>query len=118
TEKEIDAAERHDAEQRAKAHWLLALGALEEPTRRPCLLLIAGLPGSGKSTLAQALAGPANFSVLRSDVIRKELAGARPAAAAFGEGIYAEEWTERTYAEMVQTAERLVWRGQRVLIDA
>jgi predicted kinase len=120
-EMEIAPAERHLAEQRARAHWLLALGELESPTRRPALVLIAGLPGSGKSTIARQIAEPANFHLLRSDVIRKELAGAAAQAdspAGFNEGIYSEAWTERTYAELLKRCEDLLWRGERVLIDA
>ena len=77
-EQEVREADRDAARQKAKAHWLLALGELEEPGRKPCLSLVAGLPGSGKSTLAQGLAGKAGFSVIRSDVVRKELASQEP----------------------------------------
>src|SRR5205823_2845854 len=66
-EREIDVGERQDAAQQARAHWLLALGELEQPSRRPALVLIGGLPGTGKSTLAQALAKNAIFEVVRSD---------------------------------------------------
>jgi aminoglycoside phosphotransferase family enzyme/predicted kinase len=117
SEKEIDPEERQQAEQRARAHWLLALGELEEPTRRPALVLMAGLPGSGKSTLGRSLAQNANFSVLRSDVIRKELAGDAETAE-FNQGIYTDAWTERTYAELLKRCEQLLWQGQRVVIDA
>ena len=55
-EAEIDAAERDAALVPAQRHWLLALGELEEARRRPCLLLVGGLPGTGKSTLARGLA--------------------------------------------------------------
>jgi aminoglycoside phosphotransferase family enzyme len=74
-EKEVPEAERAAALARARAHWLLALTELEAPERRPCLLLVAGLPGTGKSTLARGLAEAAGFCVVRSDVVRKELAG-------------------------------------------
>jgi len=113
SEREIDAAEREAAEKRARAHWLLALGELAEPSQRPALLLIAGLPGSGKSTLAYSLAPDANFEVLRSDVVRKELT-----ASHVGENIYTDAWTERTYGELLARAEKLFWQGRRVLIDA
>ena len=53
---EIPEAERSAALAKARAHWLLALGELEVPCRRPCLLLVGGLPGTGKSTLARGLA--------------------------------------------------------------
>src|SRR5438034_1293400 len=77
-EKEIPAAERAAALERARAHWLLALGELEQPAQKPCLVLVGGLPGTGKSTLAQGLAQRAGFQVIRSDVVRKQLAGLAP----------------------------------------
>ena len=42
--------------------------------------------------------------LLRSDLIRKELAGAAESAE-FNQGIYSEEWTERTYAELLNRCE-------------
>lgn len=74
-EPEVPEAERSAALVRARAHWLLALSELESPSRRPCLVLIGGLPGTGKTTLARGLAGRAGFDVIRSDLVRKELAG-------------------------------------------
>jgi uncharacterized protein len=120
-EPEIDPSERRDAEQRAKAHWLLALVELETPSRRPCVVMIGGLPGSGKSTLARPLVETANFTLLQSDVVRKELAGvpdSAPHSPEFNQGIYGDAWTERTYAELVKRTESLLWQGQRALIDA
>lgn len=59
--------------------------------------------------------------MIRSDEVRKELAGlsgGAAVAAPFGEGIYSAEWTERTYAECLRRAEGLLFEGGRVLIDA
>jgi aminoglycoside phosphotransferase family enzyme/predicted kinase len=119
-EKEIPEAERAAALARARAHWLLALGELEEPRRRPCLVLVGGLPGTGKSSLAAALAECAGFQIVRSDIVRKQLAGAAaaPTAQGFEAGIYTQSWTERTYAECLRRAEKLLFEGQRVLVDA
>jgi aminoglycoside phosphotransferase family enzyme/predicted kinase len=120
-ERDVQAEERNRARVRARAHWLLALGELEAPARRPALVLVGGLPGSGKSTLARALAPRASFHVLRSDVIRKELAGLPSeyrVPPTFGEGIYSPAWTEDTYAELLHRVESLLWNGQRVLVDA
>ena len=114
-EKEVPEAERRAAEKRARAHWLLALGELEEPERKPCLLFMAGLPGAGKSMLAQALAKGAGFFLIRSDVLRKELAAQTQSAR---EGIYTPEWNSRTYGECLRRAEQLLFEGKRVLIDA
>lgn len=120
-EPEVAAADREAARQSARAHWLLALGSLEAPGRRPCLVLVGGLPGTGKSSLARALGSGAGFEVVSSDGVRKELAGLAPTdsgRAAFGEGIYAAPWNERVYGECLRRAEEGLARGRRVLVDA
>jgi aminoglycoside phosphotransferase family enzyme/predicted kinase len=118
---EIPEVARVRARARARALWLHALSELEEPGRRPCLVLLSGLPGAGKSTLASALATRAGFSVIRSDEVRKELAGrvgGTSDATAFGKDIYAPEWDERTYAECLRRAQEIVFQAGRALVDA
>jgi aminoglycoside phosphotransferase family enzyme/predicted kinase len=120
-EKEIPEEERTAARRRSRARWLLALGELEEPSRRPALVLIGGLPGSGKSTLARGLAERGGFTVIRSDVVRKELADLEPNTSGRDEldqGIYTPEMTSRTYAECLRRAEELLFGGARVIVDA
>jgi len=109
-EPEVPPAERDRARTDAAAHWLLAATFLEPPARRPCLVLVGGLPGSGKSTLARGLAEASGFAVVRSDVVRKELAT--------GADLYSAAWTERTYAECLERARRLLRQGRRVVLDA
>jgi aminoglycoside phosphotransferase family enzyme len=106
-ETEIPEGERATARGRARAHWLLALGELEEVNRKPCLVLIGGLPGSGKSTLARGLAEHASFHVFRSDVVRKELAAGAGVApeSPTPANIYTPEWIAKTYAECLRLAE-------------
>lgn len=85
------------------------------------LVLVGGLPGTGKSTLAAALADRLGWSLLRSDRIRKELAGIPPevsAAAAYGHGIYDPAFTCETYAELLERAEALLGMGESVVLDA
>ena len=112
---------RRDAVHEARGHWLLALGELETAGRRPGLVLVGGLPGSGKSTLASGLAKEAGFVVVASDRVRKRLAGLdelAPATASFGEGLYTESWTRRTYAACFREAARHLCLGRRVVVDA
>jgi predicted kinase len=117
---EMSESNRAVALSKAKGSWLLALGELEAPSRKPCLILVGGLPGTGKSTLANALAQHAGFRVIRSDVIRKELAGVggEECRSEFGQGIYTAEWTKRTYAHCLRQAEERLFHGERVLVDA
>ena len=83
------------------------------------LVLIGGLPGTGKSSLAQALNPAAGWTVLRSDEVRKELAGqGGPGAAPLGMGIYQAEMTAAVYSELLGRSERLLRTGQSVVLDA
>jgi uncharacterized protein len=118
---EVPESEKTVALGQAHAHWLLALVELEEKQRRPGLVLVGGLPGTGKSTLSRALAERADFNIVRSDVIRKELAGVVPEARVPDDvraKIYSADWTEETYRECLRRAEDLLFEGKRVLIDA
>ncbi len=63
------------------------------------------------------MADRAGFEVVRSDVVRKELAGLPPTERA-GADVYSPEWTERTYSECVRRAEALLFDGRRVIVDA
>jgi aminoglycoside phosphotransferase family enzyme/predicted kinase len=97
----------------------LARGHLEAGAVR--LVLIGGLPGTGKSTLAAGLADALGATVLRSDEVRKELAGLRPdqpAPAEFGEGLYRPAATAATYGEILRRAEVALALGEVVVLDA
>jgi aminoglycoside phosphotransferase family enzyme/predicted kinase len=85
------------------------------------LVLVGGLPGTGKSTLAVGLADALGGTVIRSDAVRKELAGIRPdepAPADFGHGIYTPDATEATYREMLRRTEVALGLGEVVVLDA
>lgn len=120
-EEEVPAGQRWRELQRARAHFLLALRLLAPPAERPCLVLAGGLPASGKSRLAEGLAAAAGFTVVASDAVRKELAGLDPhesGRAPVDRGIYTAEWNERTYAVCRERAERHLFEGGRVVVDA
>ncbi|MFO0952412.1 MAG: AAA family ATPase [Isosphaeraceae bacterium] len=114
---EVSEAERAAALASARSHWLLALGALEDPGETPCLVLVGGLPGAGKSTLSAGLAGRAGFQVIRTDVVRKELAGS-VAPSGFGQGLYTRDRTAATYDACRERALAAVFDGGRVIVDA
>ena len=86
---------------------------------RVSLVLVGGLPGTGKSTVARSLAERRGWVVLRSDEVRKQLAGvdgSRPAG--FGKGLYRQEMTAATYAALLDRAGPLLQEGRSVILDA
>lgn len=122
-ENEVPADTKPQLTERARAHWLLALGQLSPRGEEPRLVLMGGLPATGKSTVARAFAEARGFEVIRSDVVRKELflPDEDPTAnhsAPAGEGIYTPEHTEKTYAECARRAQETLAEGGRVIIDA
>lgn len=84
------------------------------------LVLVGGLPGSGKSTLAAGLAKERGWSVLRSDVVRKEIGRGSKCETThrFGEGIYSAETTQATYGELLRRAEVSLSMGESAILDA
>ncbi|BCR05407.1 kinase [Desulfuromonas versatilis] len=101
----------------ARRYFTHALGYLGPPV----LLLTCGLMGVGKTTLGAAVAGALGTSVLRSDVLRKGLAGISPEvhrADVFGKGIYSQAMTRRTYDHLLEQALDEVSTNGSALVDA
>jgi uncharacterized protein len=116
----LRAAQGDDA---AAAQASLLLGIARDHLERGqvALVLVGGLPGTGKSTLAAGLADRFGWSVIRSDEVRKDLAGighAERADAGFREGLYGPEATAGTYRELLERARRLLAFGEPVVLDA
>lgn len=113
--------ERQESTAKATAYLRLARGLtlrLQLPTT---LIMMCGLMGCGKTTLAAALAYELGLSVIRSDLIRKELAGIAPLtpiATAYGSGLYAEPMTKQTYATMAQQTRLALQGNAGIIVDA
>jgi aminoglycoside phosphotransferase family enzyme/shikimate kinase len=87
----------------------------------PCLTITCGLPGSGKSWLARRVGRLLRARVVRSDVVRKRLAGTRPEekrGSEYGEGIYTRRMTSLTYDRMAEEARSVLQAGRSVIVDA
>lgn len=112
----INDAERGEAQVQASRYALLAGSYLVEPA----LVIMCGLPGSGKSWTARAIARPFEAVVLRSDVIRKRLAGlqAHEDASRIKPEVYSASFTKRTYAAMLKQARSAITAGRSVVADA
>lgn len=84
------------------------------------VIVIFGMMGTGKTTLAQALGQELGWPVVHSDAVRKGLAGLTPTTptpTAFGQGIYDEDFSRRTYEEMRHQAREHLAAGQNVILD-
>ncbi len=85
------------------------------------LVLVGGAPGTGKTTLAVGLAEATGATLLRSDEVRKTLAGIgqrESAVAGLGEGLYTPAAIDATYSELIRRATGLLGRGESVVLDA
>lgn len=111
------AIDRQSAE--AAAYLAEAIGYLAPPAAK--LVAIGGLSGTGKSTLAARIAPKLGAMpgalVLRSDVIRKSLAGADLFDQLAPEN-YSETMTKRVYDRMIDDARIALLGGQSVILDA
>jgi aminoglycoside phosphotransferase family enzyme/predicted kinase len=100
---------------------LLSLSARHLEDGRVRVVVVGGLPGTGKSTLAQELAAALHGVWIRSDEVRKRLAGidpSTPAGAGIGEGIYSPSATRATYSAMIEQARSQLLLGRSVVLDA
>jgi aminoglycoside phosphotransferase family enzyme/predicted kinase len=114
-----DAARRRDLEANARQYLELAAAFLRPPSAR--LVAIGGFSGSGKSTLARGLAPAMGAApgalIVRSDRIRKALAGVDPVARLGADG-YTPAITHRVYEAIAERALAALRGGHSVVADA
>ncbi|MEO1619858.1 MAG: AAA family ATPase [Cyanobacteria bacterium J06632_3] len=78
---------------------------------------MSGLSGSGKSTTAAQLAKQTGAIRLRSDAVRKHLAGLSIHQKG-GDDIYTPAMSDKTYSRLVNLGAQLADCGYRVILDA
>jgi len=108
-------------EAHAEASVLMNLCARHLYQGRVQVVMVGGPPGTGKTTLADQIGSRLDWTVLRSDEVRKEEAGLASldrATAPFGQGIYSAASTEATYRELLRRTAIAVARGESVVLDA
>lgn len=113
----LDAVDREQSRLESMRYFHLA-GAYSLP---PVMMLMCGLPASGKSYAARLIARPFEAIVLRSDVVRKELAGrfGPPSEQSnLGAGIYSPEFTRLTYTTLLDRAQGHLKHDRTVIVDA
>ncbi len=87
------------------------------------ILVMVGVSGSGKSTVAKQIAAQTQGIQIRSDAVRKHLAGLEllqrgDQTGEFGEGIYTPEMTAKTYNRLLELGLLLASQGLTVILDA
>lgn len=85
--------------------------------RQGQLILMSGISGSGKSTVARQLARQINAIHIRSDAVRKHLAGISIHERG-GDEIYTPEMSDKTYARLQELGLLLAEQGYTVILDA
>ena len=108
-----------DAAAKARTYHELAHRHLDHARVR--LVLVGGGPGTGKSTVAERVAAELGAAWIRSDEVRKDVAGVPHGAHAFAdpdEGLYAPAVTAKTFEELTRQTKALLGQGLSVVLDA
>jgi aminoglycoside phosphotransferase family enzyme/predicted kinase len=111
----VAAAVKQEAIATASRYYRLAW-EYTRPTQGK-ITLMAGLSGSGKTTTARHLARQTGAIHLRSDAVRKHLAGL-PLDTPGGPELYTAEMTQKTYDRLLQLGILLAQQGYAVILDA
>jgi uncharacterized protein len=106
---------KEDAQKTAGAYYKQAYDYTKPGQGR--LILMSGLSGSGKSTTARYLTRQLGAIQIRSDAVRKHLAGI-PLMERGGSEIYSEEMNQKTYARLLELGILLSSQGYTVILDA
>jgi uncharacterized protein len=106
---------KEQAQMEAAAYYKLAWQYTQPAQGK--ITIVSGLSGSGKSTTARGLATQLEAIHLRSDVIRKHLAGIELTQRG-DNSIYTPEMTAKTYAKLAEIGITIASQGFNVILDA
>jgi uncharacterized protein len=117
----ISEADKTGFLQRSRDYYRLAWHYTRRSPSR--LVIMSGLSGSGKSTVASQLAQQLNAIHIRSDAVRKRIAGIPLKVRGdqdgiANSGIYTPEMTQLTYERMLELGIFLAQQGWSVVLDA
>ncbi|MGF1498100.1 MAG: AAA family ATPase [Elainellaceae cyanobacterium] len=111
----VSAAEKDRARERAALYYRLAWQYAQPQQGQ--VILISGLSGAGKSTTARHLAAQIGAIHIRSDAVRKHLAGL-PLDQRGDDSLYTPAMSEKTYDRLLDLGLQLATAGYSVILDA
>ena len=111
----VPEATKQEASTTAARYYRLAWEYTQSQQGR--LILMAGLSGAGKSTVAHYLAQKLGAIQIRSDAVRKHLAGV-PLDSHGSDDLYSAEMTQKTYDRLLHLGISLATQGYTVILDA
>ena len=111
----VDEAIKQDASDRAAKYYRLAWSVVQPQPGK--LYMMVGLSGSGKTTTARAIAKHTQAIHIRSDAVRKHLAGVSLKEKG-GNHLYTPEMSQKTYERLLALGLKLTRAGFAVILDA
>ncbi|MBD0337310.1 MAG: AAA family ATPase, partial [Cyanobacteria bacterium Co-bin13] len=106
---------KQQAEATAAKYYRLAWSYVQPKAGQ--LFLMAGLSGSGKSTTAREITRQAGAIQVRSDAVRKHLAGV-PLKERGAASLYTPEMSQKTYQRLLDIGLMLAHNGYSAVLDA
>ncbi len=117
----MNSDEKRSSEHKAERHFRLALGYILRKNLPTSLVIFSGLMGTGKSTLTAELSFELGLDQVKSDTVRKQIAGI-PATerylADYNMGIYSADYSRETYQRLLEAAARALAKGKSIVLDA
>ena len=110
---QVNQAKQQQAQEAARSYYQQAYNYTQ--ANSSSIIMMSGLSGSGKSTVAQEIARNIGAIQLRSDAVRKHLAGISLKETG---DIYTPEMTQKTYERLKELGIMLAQAGYKVILDA